>query len=382
MNQYVQSHSPPSRLKRLIAWLRVIVPLAIIAFLVAHSWNQLGNVFEQPLAWQWIVGGFCCSFAAVCLSFYRWYWLVRCLGLPFGVKDAFRLGFLGYLLNFVSVGSVGGDLFKAVFIAREHPGRRTLAVVTIVVDRLVGVYGLLLLASGLMVAVGPQLLAAQLQPIRHVTWIAAGAATAGLLLALWPGFANSPLWEWVTQWPKIGGVVGRLIEALRCYRRRLDVLMMTVAMSAFGHALSAIAFWMMACGLSPQAPTLGEHFMIVPLASVAGALPFTPAGLGTFEVAVELLYRIVPRRSTVPGVLVALIYRMITIASAAIGMLIYWWSERGRSMDTTSNVQVENNPSDLSARHPVILPHARVNVRKHDDHPNTTTAVVKARRDS
>ena len=66
------------------------------------------------------------------------------MALPFRIRDAFRLSFLSYLLNFVSVGSVGGDLFKAFFIAREQPGRRTEAVATVVVDRIVGLYGLLL----------------------------------------------------------------------------------------------------------------------------------------------------------------------------------------------------------------------------------------------
>ncbi len=61
-------------------------------------------------------------FCAVSLTFVRWYLLVRALGLHFRLLDAFRLGFLGYLFNFVSVGSVGGDLFKAIFIAREQPG--------------------------------------------------------------------------------------------------------------------------------------------------------------------------------------------------------------------------------------------------------------------
>ena len=86
-------------------------------------------------------------FCAVSLTFVRWYLLVRALGLNFRLLDAFRLGFLGYLFNFVSVGSVGGDLFKAIFIAREQPGRRTEAVATVLVDRVVGVYALVLLTS-------------------------------------------------------------------------------------------------------------------------------------------------------------------------------------------------------------------------------------------
>ncbi|MEL7263559.1 MAG: hypothetical protein AAFP69_01945, partial [Planctomycetota bacterium] len=37
----------------------------------------------------------------------------------------FRLGAIGFLFSFVSPGSVGGDLFKAVFLARRARGKTT-----------------------------------------------------------------------------------------------------------------------------------------------------------------------------------------------------------------------------------------------------------------
>ena len=70
------------------------------------------------------------------------------------MADAFRLGFLGYLFNFVSLGSVGGDLFKAVFIAREQHGKRAEAVATVVIDRVIGLYVLFFVASVAALATG------------------------------------------------------------------------------------------------------------------------------------------------------------------------------------------------------------------------------------
>src|SRR5690606_34554387 len=60
-----------------------------------------------------------------------------------------------------------------------------------------------------------------------------------------------------------------------------------------------------------------------------GALPFTPAGLGTFEVAMESLYRTVPATATdASAVTVALAFRVVTIGIALIGSTVYWWSRR------------------------------------------------------
>ena len=57
------------------------------------------------------------------LTFIRWYYLVRALDLPFTLREALRLGFLGYLFNLMPMGIVGGDLLKAVMLGPAAPGR-------------------------------------------------------------------------------------------------------------------------------------------------------------------------------------------------------------------------------------------------------------------
>ena len=124
---------------------------------------------------------------AVSVTIVRWYLLVRALGLRFRLVDAFRLGYLGYLLNFVSVGSVGGDLFKAIFIAREQPGRRAEAVATVLVDRIVGMYGLVLLTSGVIGLGGIPNSDRDVVAICRLTLLVAVVGLAGILVWLIPG---------------------------------------------------------------------------------------------------------------------------------------------------------------------------------------------------
>jgi uncharacterized membrane protein YbhN (UPF0104 family) len=70
--------------------------------------------------------------------------------------------------------------------------------------------------------------------------------------------------------------------------------------------------------------------IIVPLSMVAGALPFTPAGLGTFEYAMGELYNLVPANGPgdAIGILVAMAFRLVTIAIATIGVGFYWACRR------------------------------------------------------
>ena len=61
---------------------------------------------------------------------------------------------------------------------------------------------------------------------------------------------------------------------------------------------------------------------------IAGALPFTPAGIGVFEIALDRLYQVVPIADTsnVSGIIVALAFRLVTIMVAMIGVVFYWSS--------------------------------------------------------
>jgi glycosyltransferase 2 family protein len=94
------------------------------------------------------------------------------------------------------------------------------------------------------------------------------------------------------------------------------------------HTLLTFALYLAAVAILPDAPSLGSHFIIVPLSMVAGALPFTPAGLGTFEVAMDQLYLLVPVPPCSDGILVAMAYRLMTIVIAMVGVGYYWTSRR------------------------------------------------------
>ena len=179
-------HTPPSiierkrceRLKKLIVNLvKIGISAGIVAYLVANvrsdpSYRMLA---DQPKDWSLFAAAWALAMTAVSITLTRWFLLVRAIGLPFRLKDAFRLGFLGYLLNFISVGNVGGDLFKAVFIAREQHGRRTEAVATVIIDRMVGMYSLLLVATAgiLTTDLDRQLEPRQIQIICQATLAAA-----------------------------------------------------------------------------------------------------------------------------------------------------------------------------------------------------------------
>jgi len=171
----------------------------------------------------------------------------------------------------------------------------------------------------------------ELEVIVQVTlWLTLiGGIFIGTLLI--PGVTNGRMSKYLRELPRVGHVFGRLLEGIRMYRTRLGVIALTGVMSVLVHVMNTIGIYLMARGLPGEVPSLGAHFIIVSLAMVAGAVPLLPSGLGAFEGAMDFLYRVVPGGVVVmagEGLLVAFVYRAITIAIALVGVVYYLRSRR------------------------------------------------------
>jgi uncharacterized membrane protein YbhN (UPF0104 family) len=332
-------HMQTGKLKKYaIGGLKIAISTAILAYLfyrASHD-ESFAALRDQPKHWGLLLAALLVFLVNICSNMIRWYLLVRALELPFTLRDAFRLGFVSYLFNFFTVGIVGGDLIKAVFIAHQQPGRRTEAVATVAVDRIVGMYAMFLVASAAFLFSGLQpanvrdpVVLSAIQRICQATILLSAIGTIGLGLLLVPGFTTWPLWDLLVGLPRVGKIFDRLIGAVRMYRKRVGVLAVTLLMSLSTHALAAVGIYLIALGLPGDQPSLATHFVIVPISNVAGVLPL-PGGLGAFEYALDLLYRGVSTVAVAQsqGFVIALAYRVITILIAMIGVVYYLTSRR------------------------------------------------------
>ena len=129
----------------MLSWLRRYAPifkwLLAVGLLTALFWfnrEGLADLGRREIGWSLFAAAVGVRFGSLCLTFLRWWLLVTGIGLPFTVKEAFRLGLLGEACNFVGPGAAGGDLVKAVWLAKDSPGRRASAVATVLLDRVLG----------------------------------------------------------------------------------------------------------------------------------------------------------------------------------------------------------------------------------------------------
>lgn len=317
----------------LFSILKFGIPVLLLGWLgyTASQDAEFILLLEGPKRWGMLAAAVLVTLLAVVVTIIRWQMLAQAIGLNLGVRDALRIGFLGYLLNLMAFGLVGGDALKATFLCRIEPKRKTEAVASVLIDRVVGLYALLVLAAVASLVIDFSEVAFRTETDKRTiiglcwfTQLAAAIATTGLVLLMLPGLADAKIWDRLGHLPVVGKVAAKLIAATRMYRRRFDQLALAIVMSIGVHSLYIAMVYFVALGLNSTPPSIASHFVIVPISMVAGALP-----IGTFEVVLDVLYRgisevAIPQRQ---GFLIALTFRCIQLVVATVGIGYYLTSK-------------------------------------------------------
>ena len=308
---------------------RARLGLAINATLVALAFGLLGlviwqqrkkiqEVFSHPLDMRLLALALSIYLIGLVITFFRWFFLVRVIDPRFTLRAAILLGFIGNVFNLVIPGAVGGDLIKAAYLVRMHI-KKTQAVASMVIDRIVGLLGLFILATiaGALAWTGAS---GDVAKLIVAAWIATGLGV--LALAVIFGQVITRIFPQVGMGnPRVGLIMSELKEMSTTYSRRLDVVALCGLMSMVGHSLNVLAFYLVGRMLFPaMTTTLVDHFLMVPLTlfTMAVPLPFGALGL-TEEVSEQLLNRV----GHPSGALAMMGFRVLMYAGALIGACVY-----------------------------------------------------------
>ncbi|MFN0051319.1 MAG: lysylphosphatidylglycerol synthase transmembrane domain-containing protein [Planctomycetales bacterium] len=322
-------------LGRLWKWLKWPVALGILAWLYWQNSEALEQIAQGPKEWGWLLLAVGMIGGATLITFFRWYLLVRGQKIPFRVRDALRLGFVGLLSNYIAPGSVGGDIVKAFLLAREHPTRRTVAVASVLLDRILGLLALFMVGA---VASLLPIQAPDTPELRAVPWLLWGGSLGGLTgvgLMLIPRLTRLNWVRRMSRLPLVGRAVGELITGIELYQTQPGVLLGALGLSVLGHAgliggFFCCALWMR----QPWIPDLTTHFFFMPIAELFGVLIPTPGGVGALEEAIKWFYvNLSPAGVTIEqaagaGLMAALAFRVVTVGIAAIGGAYYFTARR------------------------------------------------------
>jgi uncharacterized membrane protein YbhN (UPF0104 family) len=316
------------------------IGFGLLAWVISKYWDDnpdtgaagLKTLLQGPIDFAWFALVTALFLGALMFQLVRWFLLVRALDLPFTLRDSFRLGMVGLFCNTFIPGAVGGDLVKAYLLAKAHPERKTRAVATVLIDRALGLFGLILFVAvlgSIQWALGDPRIGGNkdLQWMVKATAGVAGAAVAGfVLLGFLPQrrvdrFAGRLKWV-----PKLGGALAEFWYAVWMYRQRPRVILYGVMLSAVAHFALVFAFHSASRVFPPNNPaelaTLPEHMVVAPIGFIVQAVPISPGGVGVGEAAFAGLYKLCGKPET-RGIVARLSLRIVEWVVGLVGYIVY-----------------------------------------------------------
>jgi uncharacterized protein (TIRG00374 family) len=242
-------------------------------------WRTLTLVRFEALALSLVFMG-----TTLFLGVWRWRMVLRVQGLELPFGRALEISLIAQFFNAFLLGSTGGDLMKAYVTARETHHKKTQAVVTVLADRLIGLFAMLLFAGVMMLANLHFLL--EHRELSVVVWVVVamlGGCGMFLVLAFWGGVSRAvpSARAWLRRLPK-ADLIEQAIEAFRHFGRDPAFLVRAFGVSVLLNLACVFQLMALGAGLGIEVPWL-VWFVIVPTIICISALPITPSGLGVRE---------------------------------------------------------------------------------------------------
>lgn len=243
---------------------------------------------------------------------------------------------MGLFFNYVMPGGVGGDVVKAFYIVKDHPRNRMGAGMSVLLDRVMGLYAMLILAIISMAVNFDQVSAnTHLLLILKSLGVIFVGFTMGLTLAFSEKFRS---WGWQAQLAKyrFGAKLVSAYEAIYSYSHDLGILATTVVLSLFAQAVAILLIWWLGVNLGFEGVGLGTYFSVVPLGFIVTAVPISPAGVGVGQMAFFFLFNLFLGAESQVGPTVITAFQLINFVLGLSG--IWFFLQRKSSLKEVESV--------------------------------------------
>ncbi|MEI6490975.1 MAG: lysylphosphatidylglycerol synthase transmembrane domain-containing protein [Verrucomicrobiota bacterium] len=227
----------------------------------------------------WFLPGIAALGIALLLQTQRWMILLRVQNINVSFWRALRIMLSGMFFNLFLLGSTGGDVIKIFFIMRETPDKKAGALLSVFIDRVVGILALAAVSAVVILIRWQDLMKSAPAGVLTVAVILGGSL--GFIFAAWIVDRlnlTSKLPHWLpmhdkiveaaaafSQYAKAGGAVGRAFL--------LSIPAHLLFFSSFFFASKAFS-----AGLS-----LISIYCVMPVVSTVTALPISLGGAGVRE---------------------------------------------------------------------------------------------------
>lgn len=260
----------------------------------AYHWQELSRWEQWRMAWSigpgalydilvlthwaYFLPSLLCVGATVTLGAWRWHLLLRAQGIAVTFRKTFQISMIGQFFNGFLLGSTGGDVLKAYYGTRETEKSKTEAITTVFVDRLLGLFSMLLFAVFFML---PNLhLLLINKRLTLLTLFTLGMFLSCLVLIFAAGHGGL-LSRILARFQKLTHIQ-RSLEACKKTARQPRLMLKVFLLSMLLNGFCVAQFVLVSRDLELNIGVT-QLAVIVPMIICISSIPITPSGLGVRE---------------------------------------------------------------------------------------------------
>ena len=281
--------------KLLIILLKIGVVGSILVYLIQSgrlNFEKLMLFRDAPEILALMVGVL--VFAVVPMATFRWWLLLRAIGVPVNPKQTFLLTWIGNFFNTTLPGAVTGDVVKGYYVIKaQHEEGRTRAFMTLLIDRFVGLFGLIMMAF-LALVFNLELILSH-ESLHSPAWMITvlfGGTVLFYTIALFPFKEGRDPFVRLFQRLPAKKFSLKVYSAFKSYQHQKTTLTITLLLSIGIHILIALIFFQVTRLMGIKEMELATQFFLMPIGLITVAIPLAPGGIGIGHVAFESLYQL------------------------------------------------------------------------------------------
>lgn len=314
--------------KRFKQWLKILISLILIVY-VLHliDWRtSLTVVRKAHLGYMLLAVALITVERGV--SVFKWLILLRVKNSAMGFWRLFVINYIGGFLGLVLPSSVSTDVVRGYYLSRATSDS-SLAVSSVVIDRLLGLFSLLGVGCLSALVLGDRF------GLGNVRVYLAGFGVL-CLCALFL-LQNRAFLQLISRKVKALFPQGRIIQHLgnwtkACldYKQFPVALIVSFGLSVLVQVLRVLVFYVVALGFAIHLPII-YFFIFIPIIMLLLFLPISFAGIGVREASFVSFFSLVGL-STADGFVVSFAVSLLTTLTTAAGGLFYLFDKNASSV--------------------------------------------------
>lgn len=268
--------------KHIITAIQLLVTVGLLGWIFRDQEQnrKMLEALKAADAW-WLLPGLLALCLGLLLQALRWMILLDVQGIAISYWRSLRILLVGMFFNLFLLGATGGDIIKIFLIMREAPEKKAGALLSVFIDRVVGVLALAVVSALVILLRWQDLMSHEVTRYGVATAAVILGGSIGFVFVAWlTGRFNlaSKLPHWLPAHNKIVEAAGAFVE----YARAGHSVGKAFLLSIPAHLLMFSTFWFGAKAFVAGLNLL-SIYCVMPIVATVTALPISIGGAGLRE---------------------------------------------------------------------------------------------------